>query len=229
MNKFLVLEGLDGSGKSTQVEMLKNYLDNNGVNYKFLHFPQTNAPYFGEQIARFLRGEFGKADEVDPYLVAMMYAGDRFSAAEDIRQWLSIGTLVVVDRYVMSNIAFQCAKLIDESEKEKLRKWIFNFEYNYYQIPKPSLSIFLDAPMSFVSNNLVNDRQGDDREYLQGKQDIHEEKIDFQVTVRNEYLKAIELDNSFKYINCDTEGKMKQPEVIFNELLKVLQESNIID
>jgi dTMP kinase len=228
MNKFLVLEGLDGSGKSTQVEMLKSYLDSEGINYKFLHFPQTNAPFFGEQIARFLRGEFGKADEVDPYLVAMMYAGDRFSAAENIRQWLSIGTLVVVDRYVMSNIAFQCAKLTNEEEKDKLRKWIFNFEYNYYQIPKPSISLFLDAPINFISTNLENERQGNDREYLQGKQDIHEEKIDFQVVVRNEYLKAIKLDNSFKHINCDINGEMKQPEIIFEELLSVLKQSKII-
>lgn len=228
MNKFLVLEGLDGSGKSTQVEMLKNYLDNQNITYKFLHFPRTNEPFFGEQISRFLRGEFGKADEVDPYLVAMLYAGDRFAAAESIRQWLSIGTMVVVDRYVMSNIAFQCAKLSIESEKEKLRNWIFQFEYNYYQIPRPSLSIFLDAPLNFVSNNLVNERKGTDREYLQGKQDIHEEKIDFQQTVRQEYLNAIKLDDSFKHINCDTQGNMKKPEIIFDELLTVLKKSDII-
>lgn len=228
MNKLLVLEGLDGSGKSTQVNMLKNYLDSESVNYKFVHFPQTETPYFGEQIARFLRGDFGKANEVDPYLVAMLYAGDRFSAAETIRQWLSIGTLVVIDRYVMSNIAFQCAKLENEDEKLKFRKWIFNFEYNYYQIPKPALSVFLDAPMSFVSNNLENERKGIDRAYLQGKQDIHEEKIDFQEMVRKEYLKAIDLDNSFKYINCDSDGEMKKPEAIFQELLAVLKEGKII-
>jgi dTMP kinase len=228
MNNLLVLEGLDGSGKSTQVNMLKNYLDKEGINYKFVHFPQTETPYFGEQIARFLRGEFGKANEVDPYLVAMLYAGDRFSAAETIRQWLSIGTLVVIDRYVMSNIAFQCAKLTNETDKEKLRKWIFNFEYNYYQIPKPAISVFLDAPLNFISNNLVNERKGSDRAYLKGKQDIHEEKIDFQESVRKEYLKAIELDKSFKYINCDSNGRMKKPEDIFEELLIVLKQGQII-
>src|SRR6056297_4195208 len=126
MNKFIVLEGLDGSGKSTQVDLLKGFFDRRSINYKFLHFPQTETPYFGEMIARFLRGEFGDIDQVDPYLVAMLYAGDRFSAENDIREWLNIGSIVMVDRYVMSNIAFQCAKMKTSEEKEKLRKWIFS-------------------------------------------------------------------------------------------------------
>ena len=109
MNKFIVLEGLDGSGKSTQTAMLKSYFDEQNIDYKYLHFPQTHTPYFGDLISRFLRGELGKIDEVDPYLVAMLYAGDRYDASSEIREWLNIGSMVLVDRYVMSNSAFQTA------------------------------------------------------------------------------------------------------------------------
>ena len=228
MNKFIVLEGLDGSGKSTQVNLLKGFFDEHGINYKFLHFPQTETPYFGEMIARFLRGEFGPIDAVDPYLVAMLYAGDRYSASNDIKEWLSIGTVVVVDRYVLSNIAFQCAKLTSEAEKEKLRNWIFLFEYNYYQIPKPGLSIFLDVPMNFVKHNLENERKGNDREYLQGKQDIHEAKSSFQEVVRKEYLEAIKLDSTFERLECSKNGEMKPAHIIFNDILALLAKYDII-
>lgn len=228
MNKFIVLEGLDGSGKSTQVDLLKGYFDDQGVDYKFLHFPQTNEPYFGEMIARFLRGEFGPIDAVDPYLVAMLYAGDRHAAASEIREWLSIGSVVVVDRYVLSNIAFQCAKIQDDADKTKLRKWIFDFEYNYYKIPKPGLSIFLDVPMNFVIKNLENERKGNDRAYLQGKQDIHEAHAGFQEVVRKEYLEAIKLDNTFEHLNCIADGSVKPANKIFNEIRHLIHQYEIL-
>ncbi|MDA3865853.1 MAG: dTMP kinase [Salinivirgaceae bacterium] len=228
MNKFIVLEGLDGSGKSTQITKLKNYFDEHGIGYKYLHFPQTHTPYFGEMISRFLRGEFGKIDQVDPYLVAMLYAGDRFDSAANIREWLDIGSIVLVDRYVMSNIAFQTAKLKDIEAKKRLREWIFKFEYTYYQLPRPGLSMFLDVPISFVKQNIENDRGGDDRAYLQGKEDIHEASIDFQQCVRNEYLEAIKLDQSFKNVNCIENNTMKSPDAVFSEIISLLKEHKVL-
>lgn len=227
MNKFIVLEGLDGSGKSTQIARLKNYFDEQSISYKYLHFPQTHTPYFGDIISRFLRGEFGNIDDVDPYLVAMLYAGDRNDAAAEIREWLGIGSVVLVDRYVMSNIAFQTAKVTSEVEKEKLQQWIFKFEYNYYRIPKPSLSVFLDVPISFVKQNIENQREGEDRAYLQGKSDIHEERIEFQEQVRKEYLNAIKLDDSFVRIDCTDGQKIKTPDYVFSEILALLKTKGI--
>jgi dTMP kinase len=107
--KLLVIEGVDGAGKSTQIKMLQNFFTNMGFSNEYLHFPRTDAPYFGELIARFLRGEFGSLNEVDPYLVAMLYAGDRKDASEMISRWLDEGKIVLLDRYTYSNIAYQCA------------------------------------------------------------------------------------------------------------------------
>ncbi|NSW95727.1 MAG: thymidylate kinase, partial [Bacteroidales bacterium] len=104
--KLIVIEGIDGSGKSTQIGLLHSHFAREGYDCRYLHFPRTDAPYFGELIARFLRGEFGSLKDLDPYLVAMLYAGDRKDASEIIQGWLRENKIVLLDRYTYSNIAY---------------------------------------------------------------------------------------------------------------------------
>ena len=99
---LIVLEGLDGAGKSTQVELVRRMFAQEGVESHFLHFPRFDAPVYGELIARFLRGELGAVDKVDPYLVALLFAGDRADAAAQLRCWLDAGHAVVLDRPVLA-------------------------------------------------------------------------------------------------------------------------------
>src|SRR4030043_114844 len=135
--KLFVVEGLDGAGKSTQIRLLKEFFSGKGYNCEYLHFPRTDSPYFGELIARFLRGEFGSLNEVDPWLVAMLYAGDRKDASAIIAGWLQQGTIVLLDRYTYSNIAYQCAKLDCPAEQERMMRWILNLEFRHFSIPVP--------------------------------------------------------------------------------------------
>ena len=148
--RFLVIEGLDGSGKSTQLKLLREHLEQNAVPYKYLHFPRLEEGVYGELIARFLRGEMGGNDQVDPYLVALLFAGDRADASSRIKKWMDEGNLVIVDRYVYSNIAFQCAKLASLKEQEGLRDWILEFEYGYNKLPRPDLNLYLNVPFEFT-------------------------------------------------------------------------------
>lgn len=227
--KFIVIEGLDGSGKSTQLKMLRTHLENNKIDYEYLHFPRTDSPVFGDLVARFLRGELGDINTVNPYLIALIYAGDRNDAKEKVNEWLSKDKLVIVDRYVYSNIAFQCAKLTDQEEIEKLSKWIKDLEYNYYKIPKPSLSLFLNVPLEFTRKNLTNQRAGDDRDYLNGKEDIHEKDIDFQDKVRSVYLREVKKDKHLKIIDCTNEqGEMSEAKDIFSKIINLLKSNNIL-
>ena len=227
--KFIVIEGLDGSGKSTQLKKLRAYFSENNVNYEYLHFPRTDSPVYGDLISRFLRGELGDINTVNPYLIALIYAGDRNDAKAMIKQWIDSDKLVVVDRYVYSNIAFQCAKLDKSEEIEKLTEWILDLEYNYFKIPKPNLSIFLNVPFEFTKKNLTNQRQGDDRDYLQGKDDIHEKDIDFQDKVRNVYLREVKKDKNLKIINCtNKKGEIETSDEIFSKILKLLKSENIL-
>lgn len=216
---FIVIEGLDGAGKSTQVELLKNYLTNSGKKSEFIHFPTSDSPVFGEMIARFLRGEFGGLKDVNPYLVALLFAGDRYNMGKQIRTWLSEGKTVINDRYVYSNIGFQCAKMNSAESANELFEWIFDLEFNYFKIPIPDLSIFLDVPFSFTEKRLTSTREGSDRDYLQGKTDIHEADLNFQKTVRETYLKAVEKDNNFIRINCADENNNMLPAAKISELI----------
>lgn len=218
---LIVIEGLDGSGKSSQVNNLKAYLQNESIPFKYIHFPQLSKGIFGELIAKFLRGELGALEEVNPYLVALLYAEDRRGMKAQIELWLQEGYLVLLDRYVCSNIAFQGAKVDDV---EALIDWIFKLEYEEFGLPKPDIEVLLDAPQNFVQHNLEKNRQGDDRAYLQGKEDIHESSMEFQARVHQVYQKLFEKEKQLVGLNCtNAQGEMEEKEVVFERLLEVLK------
>ena len=216
---FIVLEGLDGAGKSTQIRMLRQLVADRGVESEYVHFPRFDSPVYGQLIARFLRGEFGGVQEVDPYLVALIFAGDRADAAPQIRQWLAEGKAVVLDRYVYSNVGFQCAKLPAGEERDRLADWIVNLEFGHNALPRPDLSLFLDVPFAFTERKLSEVREGDDRDYLQGGQDIHEASLQLQQDVRSVYLASAAKDPSLRVVDCsDASGAMESPEGIFAKI-----------
>lgn len=221
---LIVIEGLDGAGKSTQVKMMREYLEERCTRLEYIHFPRYDAPVYGGLIGKFLRGGFGEIDKVHPQLVALLFAEDRHGAAEEIKRVLASGGTVLLDRYVYSNIAYQCAKMPDDKSAEELREWIFNTEYGDFNLPRPDLNIFLDVPIGFVEESLSRQRAGDDRGYLQGAQDIHEADIEFQMRVRAMYRRQASLDDSFVVVDCSGEdGRMLPPDDIFAKLRSVYE------
>lgn len=220
---LIVLEGLDGAGKSTQVRKLKEYLESVCGSLDYIHFPRYDAPVYGDLIGKFLRGGFGSIDAVHPQLVALLFAEDRHGAAPHIKSVLRSGGTVLLDRYVCSNIAYQCAKLKNTDEAESLREWILNTEYGSFDLPRPDLNIFLDVPLGFVEKSLSASREGDDRGYLHGAADIHEADLDFQRRVRDMYRRQASLDPSIVVIDCsDSEGAMLPPDDIFAKIKSVV-------
>lgn len=221
---LIVIEGLDGSGKSTQVKRLRQYLESSGKPLTYIHFPRYDAPVYGDLIGKFLRGGFGSIDAVHPQLVALLYAEDRRTAVPQMLEAVRDGGILLLDRYVYSNIAYQCAKIEDESEREELRKWIRDTEYGDFGLPVPDLNIFLDVPIGFVEKKLESPRLGGDRDYLAGQSDIHEADIEFQKKVRQVYLRQCEEDPNFIRIDCgDREGRMLPPDVIFSSIISAIK------
>ena len=216
---FIVLEGLDGAGKSTQIKMLREMIALRGIETEYVHFPRFDAPIYGDLIARFLRGELGSLEQVNPYIVALLYAGDRADMAAHIRQWLDADKVVIADRYVYSNIGYQCAKIEDAAERKRLKEWILHLEYEYNRIPRPDISLFLDVPFDFTVKKLTAVREGDDRDYLKGGADIHESSLSLQEQVRRVYLDAADEGNDITVIGCgDSNGAMASPELIFQRI-----------
>lgn len=206
--KIITIEGLDGTGKSTQIKLLQKKLEEMGIPNRFIHFPMLNEGIYGTLIAEFLRGEYGNLDEVHPKLVALLFAEDRNEHQFKLKQWLAEGQIIILDRYVKSNIAFQCAKMNQKKEKDQLKKWILDFEFGNNALPRPEASFFLDVPFATISKSLAKNREGDDRSYLNGKKDIHEADMQFQKQVLAEYYRLLKETPGFFKIPCiDSRGK----------------------
>jgi len=169
--KLIVIEGSDGSGKSTQFALLAEYLKHEGKEAVTYHFPQYDEPssYF---VREYLKGNYGGAEELGAYAPSLFYALDRFQAAKKIRDYLDEGRTVLIDRFVGSNMAHQGQKIDDPSERKKYFKWVYDLEFNILRIPEPDLNIVLLTEAE-VAQQLTAERKGLD--YLDGAtQDIHE-------------------------------------------------------
>ncbi len=214
---LIVLEGLDGSGKSTQMRMLAKRASEEGFDTGYLHFPRFDTPFYGESIARFLRGDI----DVEPYTLALLFAGDRREAAPVLRRWLDEGRWVFLDRYVYSNVGYQCAKVDDADERRRLRDWILELEFEIYGVPRPDVSLFLDVPFRFTEQRLAADRG--DRGYLDGGKDVHESSLELQRRVREVYLEAALCDPTLRIVDCsDGQGEMMGREEVFRKITELL-------
>ena len=172
MKKLIIIEGLDGSGKSTQVELLQKYFENEGINYRKIKLPDYDSPS-STLVNMYLAGEFGKsADDVNAYAAGAFYAVDRFASYK--LNWgkdYENGTLILADRYATSNSIYQMEK-IDESKWDEYLDWSADFEYEKIGIPKPDAVIYLDMPVE-ISQRLMTKRYGGD----ENKKDVHEANV----------------------------------------------------
>lgn len=169
---LIAIEGIDGSGKHTQAKLLEHSLTCRGFNVLATGFPQYDS-WFGHMVGRFLDGDFGPLDSVDPRFSALLYAGDRFEAKPQIESALSEGKVVLVDRYVSSNLAHQVARTPAEKRSEFLR-WIEHLEYTIYGLPKEDLILYLRVPPSQAQKLVA---QKSERNYTRKTLDIQEKSL----------------------------------------------------
>ncbi|MDD6658579.1 MAG: deoxynucleoside kinase [Eubacteriales bacterium] len=183
MGKLIIIEGLDGCGKSTQTALLEKYFQNENINYKKIKLPDYESKS-STLVKMYLGGEFGRnADDVNAYAAGAFYAVDRFASYKlDWGSDYEAGTLILADRYATSNSIYQMEK-IDEAKWDEYLDWSADFEYNKIGIPKPDLVIFLDMPVE-VSQKLMTSRYNGD----EGKKDVHEANVEFLNNCRKSAL-----------------------------------------
>lgn len=183
MGKLIIIEGLDGCGKSTQTALLEKYFEDNSVKFKKIKLPDYDSKS-STLVKMYLGGEFGKnADDVNAYAAGAFYAVDRFASYKlDWGKDYENGILILADRYATSNSIYQMEK-IDENKWDEYLDWSADFEYNKIGIPKPDLVIFLDMPVD-VSQKLMTSRYNGD----EGKKDVHEANVDFLNNCRKSAL-----------------------------------------
>ena len=221
--KLIVLSGLDSSGKSTQCNLIKEYFQKHNYKYVHLHFPMYGHNEASKTISAYLRGEYGDIDKVSPIFVANIYAMDRFLYLPELQKQLSQNDVVLLDRYVFCNMAYQGAKYETEAESYIIKEWIDEFEFGFLELPYPDLNIFFDVPVEIIENRLKEKREGDDREYLNGKTDIHEKDIEYQKKVRKNYLSLRNYEN-FEIIETNdlsTEDIFQKYEDMLDKLMLI--------
>jgi dTMP kinase len=172
--KLIAVEGIDGSGKGTQVQLLHRALSSltGGPGVYATAFPQYHS-WFGNMVGQFLNGDFGALDRVDAHFTALLYAGDRFEAKPGLEAALSAGKIVLVDRYIGSNLAHQTARVSTE-KRDEFRRWIEHLEYNIYGLRREDLVLYLRVPPA-EAQKLVTQKAK--RTYTSAKQDILEASL----------------------------------------------------
>ena len=214
MGKLIVLEGTDGSGKSTQLSLMVARLTAEGKQFHQLDFPRYKEES-SALIRLYLGGAFGtKPSDVNAYAASAFYAVDRYASyKQDWGSWYEQGGLVISDRYTTSNAVHQASKVSPE-EQDKFLNWLYEFEYAQLALPRPDLVIYLDVPTNFTEK-LMRHREAE----TNTKADIHEQDTSYLATCRKTGRAAAEF-YGWTVISCVRDGAMRSIEDIHEEIYR---------
>jgi len=213
-SKIIVIDGVDGTGKTTQCKLLIQQLKKMGLKTAYLHFPQHNKEVFGKIVDCYLNGDFGKADEVSPYLASALYALDRFEAQKKILKWKKQDKVIILDRYEAANKGHQAGKLIKKpKEIKKIFQFLDKMEFKVLKNIKPDLNLILTLNIASVKKLIAKKRK---RRYIQGAHilDIHERDLKYLEQSILGYQKASQYYKDWQIIKCDNASGILKPEDI---------------
>lgn len=201
---LLVFEGTDGSGKTTQLEILQKRLLDQGYEVEVIDFPQYGKKSAG-LVEEYLNGKYGSLNEVSPYQASVLYAADRFDASSRVKDWLQKGRIVIANRYVLSNMAHQGCKLEDRQERSRFFRWLRELEYEVFGIPRPDLNIILHIEAE-AAYKLVGDKYA--RDYIENasNRDIHENDAEHLRQAEQAYVQIANEFSGNRIIPCTRNG-----------------------
>lgn len=216
--KLIAIEGIDGSGKRTQLELLAQELARRGVPHTRLSFPRYES-FFGRMVSRFLNGEFGPLEAVDPHFSALLFAGDRLEAKPMLAAELAQGRLVVADRYVGSNLAHQTARTPREQRAEFLA-WLKKLEYEVYGLPAEDVVIYLRLPAR-EAHRLVGTKGA--RDYTKLPRDLQEANL-AHLEAASEVYDQLAKSPNWVIVECLDAARngLRTPEAIHRDVVAAL-------
>lgn len=217
MPKLIIIEGLDGSGKSTQTKLLEEYLEREKIDFKKIKLPDYDSPS-STLVNMYLAGEFGKsADDVNAYAAGAFYAVDRFASFKlNWKEDYEKGTLILADRYATSNSIYQMEKL-DKEEWDAYLEWSEDFEYNKIGIPRPDLVIYLDMPIEISQKLMTSRYEGDEN-----KKDVHEANVEFLKNCRSSALYAAR-KQGWKIVECSDGEEPLSIDTIHKNIVEIVK------
>ncbi len=217
MSKLIIIEGLDGCGKSTQTKLLQDFFEKSGIDYKKIKLPDYESPS-STLVNMYLNGEFGKnADDVNAYAAGAFYAVDRFASYKlNWKKDYENDILILADRYATSNSIYQMEKL-DKSQWDEYLNWSEDFEYNKIGIPKPDCVIYLDMPVEISQKLMTNRYNGDE-----SKKDVHEANVSFLNRCRNSALYAAK-KQGWHIVNCSDGVSPLPVEEIHQSVINIIE------
>jgi dTMP kinase len=217
--KLIALEGIDGSGKRTQIDALAREFSRRGTPFAQISFPNYSG-FHGKLVAQFLNGEFGSLGAVDPRFSALLYAGDRLESKPQIESALAAGKIVLADRYVASNLAHQGARVPDEKRGNFLA-WLKQLEYEVHALPLEDLVIYLHVPVS-EAYNLVGQKAA--RAYTKARRDLQESNLAHLAGASRVYDQLARQPN-WMTIECfdPAAGTLRPPAEIHIEVLAAVE------
>jgi dTMP kinase len=218
--KFIVIDGSDGSGKATQSEILIKKLQSLGHEVVSFDFPQYDKTFFGQMVGQYLNGKFGDMSEIDPRLISLLYAGDRWQASAQIKGAILAGKIVVSNRYIQSNMAFSGARFENEAERLEFMKWLEKLEYETYSIPRADVVLYLHVPYE-IGQKLVDKKAK--RSYTDKKRDIHEKNSDYLKEVEKTYLWLSERYPEWQKIECAKSEKILSIDQISDMVFDIIK------
>ncbi len=214
---LVAIEGIDGSGKGTQAALLVDNLHRCGRQSSLFSFPCYEETFFGREVGRYLNGQFGELDSIPAEFAAMLYAGDRFEKRENLFRALEAGEIVVCDRYVSSNLAYQGAK-VREEEQLPLLEWIDRLEYGVFGLPRPNMVFLLDMPVEESVHLVLNKKK---RSYTDEDLDLHEAAFGYLENVRGLFGKLARKEG-WRIVHPMKEGSLRSVDEIAREILEAV-------
>lgn len=204
--RLIVIEGTDGSGKGTQLQLLRKYLKLKQIDHASFDFPQYGKTFFGDFAGRFLNGEFGHFSRINPYLASFPYAADRWQVKDKLWKAINDNKLVICNRYTPS-VVYQAAK-VKPVERKNFINWAEKMEYEVFGIPRPDIVIFLYIPLIFAQTLIA-----------EKKKDQYEKNVKYLKKVEDMYLEMAKNDKCWVKIDCVENGEILSPQTIHRKII----------